>query len=90
MLSVGRIKREPRPMAVERGGFETLCTQPEARVERQEDFFIWIRCNPLKSPDSAKESKEMQAFLFGFIWFCLDLFGAHSPYGCICGPESLG
>ena len=28
--------------------------QPGARVRGEEEFFIWIRCNPLKSPDSAK------------------------------------
>jgi hypothetical protein len=27
----------------------------------------------------------MQAFLLGFIWFYLHLFGAHSPSGCIGG-----
>src|ERR1700683_5447272 len=31
------------------------------------NFFIWIRCSPLKRPDSPKESKEMQAFSL----FCL-------------------
>jgi hypothetical protein len=30
------------------GGPETLCTS----LETGKDFFIWIRCNPLKSPDS--------------------------------------
>jgi hypothetical protein len=29
--------------------------------------FIWIRRNPLKSPDSAKEKQGMQAYLLGFI-----------------------
>jgi hypothetical protein len=46
-------------------------------AEIGEEFFIWIRCNPLKSPDSAKE---IQAFLLGFIWFCLDLFGANTGH----------
>jgi hypothetical protein len=44
-----------------------------------EVFFIWIRRNPLKSPESAKE---IQAFFLGFLWISLLLFGANSPRGC--------
>jgi hypothetical protein len=51
---------------------KALGSQPGTRVGAGKNFFIWIRCNPLKGPDSAKE---MQAFLLGFIWFYLDLFG---------------
>jgi hypothetical protein len=36
------------------------------------DFFIWIRRNPLKSPDSAKG---MQGNASHFPWISLDLFG---------------
>ena len=49
-------------------------------VRGKKDFSIWIRRNPLKSPGSAKEKKEMQAF---FLAFYLDLFGRDSPSGCI-------
>jgi hypothetical protein len=31
-------------------------------------FFIWIRCNPLKSPDPAKEKQGNPSF---FVWFYL-------------------
>src|ERR1700733_11261574 len=31
---------------------ETFGAQPGRRVKTVEDFSIWIRCNPLKSPDS--------------------------------------
>jgi hypothetical protein len=40
------------------------------------DSFIWIRRNPLKSPESAKGIQEIQAFFRGIVWICLDLFGA--------------
>jgi hypothetical protein len=36
------------------------------------NFFIWIRCNPLKSPESAKEIQGNASF---FAWFYLDLLG---------------
>jgi hypothetical protein len=39
---------------------------------RRKDFFIWIRSNPLKSPDSAKR---IQGNPSNFIWISLDLFG---------------
>ncbi len=45
---------------------------------RQRIFFIWIRCNPLKSPNSAKGFQGNPSLFswfsldsFGFIWFCL-------------------
>src|SRR5580704_19795129 len=60
-------------------------SQPGTRVGAGKDFFIWIRCNPLKSPDSAKE---IQAFFLGFIWLYWDLFGRNSPLGCIYSGQS--
>jgi hypothetical protein len=39
-------------------------------VWREERFFIWIRCNPLKRPDSAKEKQGNSSF---FAWIYLDL-----------------
>jgi hypothetical protein len=44
--------------------------QPEARVESREDFFIWIRRNPLKRPNSAKGIQGNASF---FAWFYLVL-----------------
>src|SRR3984885_12932555 len=38
---------------------------------RRKDFFIWIRSNPLKSPDSAKR---IQGNPSNSIWISLDLF----------------
>jgi hypothetical protein len=35
-------------------------------------IFIWIRCNPLKSPDSAKGIQGNPSF---FAWFYLVLLG---------------
>jgi hypothetical protein len=55
---------------------ETFCTQPETRV----DFFYFFAHNPLKSPDSDEQIQGNPSF---FAWFYLDLFGPHSPYGCI-------
>jgi hypothetical protein len=49
--------------------FEAPCTQPEAQVESWEDFFIWIRRNPLKSPDSTKGIQGNPSF---FAWISLD------------------
>ena len=53
------------------------------------DFLYFFRCNPLKSPEFGRikpsKSKEIQGFLFGFIWFSLDLLARKSPSGCIRG-----
>jgi hypothetical protein len=46
-----------------------------ARHERGKDFFVWIRRNPLKRPDSAKGIQEIQSL---FPWISLDLFGANT------------
>jgi hypothetical protein len=43
--------------------------QPEARVARKTDFFIWIRRNPLKSPESAEGIQGNPSF---FAWISLD------------------
>src|ERR1700722_17260194 len=46
-------------------------TIPTANAIRA-DFFIWIRCNPLKGPDSDEQNQGNPS---DFIWFCLVLFG---------------
>jgi hypothetical protein len=43
---------------------------------RREDFFIWIRRNPLKSPESTKEIQGNASF---FPWFCLDFLAFILP-----------
>jgi hypothetical protein len=65
-----------RRRAARRPGLETFCAQPERRVERSEDFFIWILCNPLKSPESAKG---MQGNPRTFPFFSLDFLARRSP-----------
>jgi hypothetical protein len=52
--------------------------QPERVLGKGGRNFIWIRRNPLKSPDLAKENKEMQAYSLGFIWFPLLFLGRGS------------
>jgi hypothetical protein len=47
--------------------FETIRSKPETG----KDFFIWIRCNPLKRLNSAKEIQAFCLDFLGFIWFCL-------------------
>ena len=46
--------------------------QPRTRVDATVEFFIWIRRNPLKSPESAKGIQGNPSF---FSWNCLDLLG---------------
>jgi hypothetical protein len=46
------------------------------RRPRREDFFIWIRRNPLKSPESTKEIQGKASF---FPWFYLVLLGFILP-----------
>jgi hypothetical protein len=51
---------------------------PEAQPGENREpkkFFIWIRSNPLKSPESAKEIQGNASFFACLIWICLDLFG---------------
>jgi hypothetical protein len=43
-----------------------------AQCDAGKDFFIWIRRNPLKSPDSAKGIQGNPSF---FAWFYLVLLG---------------
>jgi hypothetical protein len=43
--------------------------QPEARVTPRADFFVWIRRNPLKGPESAKG---IQRNARTFPWIYLD------------------
>ena len=44
----------------------------EHNPKREPDFFIWIRCNPLKSPESAKGIQENPRT---FSWICLVFLG---------------
>jgi hypothetical protein len=47
-----------------------------AGAERGKEFFIWIRRNPLKSPESAKGIQGNPSFFpwyfFGFAWIYLE------------------
>jgi hypothetical protein len=51
---------------------ETFGQQPQTRVAGKKNFFIWIRCNPLKSPDSAKGIQGNPSL---FPWFYLVFLG---------------
>jgi hypothetical protein len=66
----GRRCRSGRRRTDRRHAFEMFRSQPRRRVEAGKNFFIWIRCNPLKSPDSTKENqgkcKPFFLVLFGF------------------------
>ncbi len=53
-------------------------SQPGRRVQREWEFFIFFRRNPLKSPDSAKE---IQANARGFPCMTLLFLGANSRPG---------
>jgi hypothetical protein len=46
-------------------------------LKEGKNFFIWIRCNPLKSAESAKGIQGNPSF---FPWISLDLFGANYGY----------
>jgi hypothetical protein len=52
-----------------------LLLQPERVLRRAGESFVWIRRNPLKSPDSAKEK---QAYLLAFIWSSLHFLAGSS------------
>ena len=57
---------------------------PEAQRggnRQRKKFFIWIRCNPLKSPESAKG---IQGNASNFACFYLDLLGFIWPPSRIC------
>jgi hypothetical protein len=56
-----------------RGANGVLAAKEKRVVRRnfvQKDFFIWIRCNPLKSPDSTKGIQGNASF---FACISLDL-----------------
>jgi hypothetical protein len=55
-----------------------FCPKQGGGNREGKNFFIWIRCNPLKSPDSTKEIQGNASLFPGFIWICLDLFGRHA------------
>jgi hypothetical protein len=47
-------------------------------LKEGKNFFIWIRRNPLKSPDSAKGIQgKSKLFSLDFLGFSLDLFGVN-------------
>jgi hypothetical protein len=52
-------------------------------LRRGQYFFIFFARNPLKSPESARKNKKMQANLLGFIWIFLHLFAEVRAPGCI-------
>src|ERR1700722_3304234 len=56
------------------------CPQPGTRVGGGREFFTWIRCNALKSPDS---TKGIQGNASNFPWFSLDSFARNSRLSCI-------
>src|SRR5580704_1807710 len=59
--------------------------QSRRRVQRAANFFIWIRHNPLKSPDS---TKGIQGNPRNFPWFSLHFLARNSLDSCICGAWS--
>src|SRR3984957_2720633 len=59
--------------------------QSPRRVQRAANFFIWIRHNPLKSPDS---TKGIQGNPRNFPWFSLHFLARNSLASCICGAWS--
>jgi hypothetical protein len=61
---------------------ETFKTQ----CDTEEVFFVWIRCNPLKSPVSAKGIQGNPSF---FPWICLDFLALLSRF-CVWSTLSLG
>jgi hypothetical protein len=73
--ATGRSKAENEGKTTAEVSSRAPRSQPEARLESREDFFIWIRRNPLKRPESAK-GIQGNASLFpwiylvflGFIW----------------------
>jgi hypothetical protein len=65
-------RRDIRGQADERHAFEAYCIEALKRGK----FFSFFGCKPLKRPVSPKGIKEIQAFLFGFPWIFLDLFGS--------------
>jgi hypothetical protein len=62
-----------------------LAYNPRGESKPKKIFLFGFAVTHLKSLDS-DESKQIQAFFLGFIWFCLDFLGRNSPASCICGP----
>jgi hypothetical protein len=56
------------------------------KISTRRDFFIWIRCNPLKSPDSTKGIQGNASF---FAWISLVLLALTLAAGAerIGAPE---
>jgi hypothetical protein len=78
--------RTPRALEAQRmrswKADKALGSQPGTRVGLGKNFFIWIRCNPLKSPDSAKENQGNASF---FPW---GLSYTHTPSRHVfCGQK---
>ena len=55
MKSVLYVSQSPGPGRSVARRQENAAVTLETQCDTGTDFFIWIRCNPLKSPDSAKE-----------------------------------
>jgi hypothetical protein len=54
---------------------------PARELRQGQDFFIWIRRNPLKSLDSTKGIQGNEAIFLGFPWIHLDFLGGNSRPG---------
>lgn len=54
------------------------------QCDRRRIFFIWIRGNPLKSPDSTKEIQGNPSY---FPWIYLDLLGF--PWTNLAGARAV-
>jgi hypothetical protein len=70
----GQLLDRTRALALARAWVEAF----QAQCDRRKDFFIWIRRNPLISPDSAKRIQGNPSFFswiflhfLGFIWIYL-------------------
>jgi hypothetical protein len=65
--STSLIAADERHAGATRPAFTT-----RAGLRGPEKFFIWIHCNPLKSPDQAKEKQGNPSV---FVWFYLVFLG---------------
>jgi hypothetical protein len=54
------------------------CSRKTAAGEEESrgEVLIWNRRNPLITPIRRSKTKQIQAILFGFVWSCLEVFGA--------------
>jgi hypothetical protein len=66
------IRSPDRPRASRKKAWKRLETF-ETRCDTGKDFFIWIRCNPLKGPDSDEKNQGNPSDFIGFAWFYLAL-----------------